>query len=369
MVTYLQDVIDPQHGPGVVTRFSGMPKLLVGERASAEDIEHIQSVVDDLNAILPAANRIRFDTASRVGIGDILGAGEIVILMEPCPAGQLCIAGVTDYRDGLASPGEAAATYGAIVTINDAVREHDFLCSNGNEGCQLRGVVLHELLHALGLRGHVRDSLVSAINDAETGIETPTPADRDGLTALYSLGEGDSATDLGPWEVANQRLQGTFDEVPGIHLTPLVFGVQVKNGQMEAYVKGPTSPPLTGSGSATWGGSLLGMTPEYETVSGDAHLQVNLDDMTGRADFTALETWDGKPDNPGTGATWGTGRLGYTISVTGSTFAQTGGDAGELRGAFYGGDSHPAMGGTLERDDLTAAFGGISTFWNEALSE
>ena len=43
--------------------------------------------------------------------------------------------------------------------------------------------------------------------------------------------------------------------------------------------------------------------------------------------------------------------------MSGNTFVQTGGDEGYLTGGFFG-ESHEAMGGTLEREDLTAAFGG-----------
>ena len=36
---------------------------------------------------------------------------------------------------------------------------------------------------------------------------------------------------------------------------------------------------------------------------------------------------------------------------------QTGGDAGTVTGAFFG-PAHEGMGGVLERDDLSAGFGG-----------
>ena len=57
------------------------------------------------------------------------------------------------------------------------------------------------------------------------------------------------------------------------------------------------------------------------------------------------------------GAVWGDGDLGYLITVNGNTFTRTGGDEGYLTGAFFG-RRHEGMGGTLEREDLTAAFGG-----------
>ena len=45
------------------------------------------------------------------------------------------------------------------------------------------------------------------------------------------------------------------------------------------------------------------------------------------------------------------------VRVHGNTFMQTDGDGGIVTGVFFG-EAHEAMGGTLERDDLTAAFGG-----------
>ena len=112
------------------------------------------------------------------------------------------------------------------------------------------------------------------------------------------------------------------------------------------------------TGTATWEGLLLGFTPELATVAGDAEVGVNLEDLTGTADFTDLESWaaDTVPGEAGTGVTWGDGDLAYSIAVTGNTFRQTGGDDGFLTGAFFG-ESHEGMGGTLEREDLTAAVG------------
>ena len=73
-----------------------------------------------------------------------------------------------------------------------------------------------------------------------------------------------------------------------------------------------------------------------------------------------LEAWPGVPGSVGSGVRWGDGDLHYFIKVRGSTFIQldSSPDDGVLTGAFFG-LAHKAMGGTLRRDDLTAAFGGI----------
>ena len=104
---------------------------------------------------------------------------------------------------------------------------------------------------------------------------------------------------------------------------------------------------------------MLGLTPQAEVVAGGAALTVALETLTGRMDFTRLESWAAHetPGAVGTGDLWQDGDLSYGIEVRGNTFVQTGGDDGTLTGAFFGA-SHAAMGGVLERDDLSAGFGG-----------
>ena len=78
----------------------------------------------------------------------------------------------------------------------------------------------------------------------------------------------------------------------------------------------------------------------------------------GSADFSNL-TWlsiGRTPADPTVAATW-EGRLGYTISVTVNTFHRSSDESELLQEAFFG-DAHEGMGGTLERDDLTAGFEG-----------
>ena len=113
------------------------------------------------------------------------------------------------------------------------------------------------------------------------------------------------------------------------------------------------------SGSARWAGRLLGLTPSAEVVAGATGMTVNLATLNGSLNFTSLESWQAgaAPGSIGTGTRWGDGDLGYSIAVDGNTFIQTGGDDGVVTGAFFGA-AHEAMGGTLDRDDLAAGFGG-----------
>ena len=181
--------------------------------------------------------------------------------------------------------------------------------------------------------------------------------DREALRVRYErLEYGEPLTDFGPWESTSWHVSGN-----GQHAS---FGVAWRNGYGEPWAHGylPDSDLADNSdlqGTTIWSGVLLGFTPDAATVAGNAVVGVNLADLTGRADFTGLESWPDStaPSDPGTGATWGDGDLAYSILVTGNTFKQTGGDDGFLTGIFTGA-AHEGMGGTLERDDLTAAFGG-----------
>ena len=192
------------------------------------------------------------------------------------------------------------------------------------------------------------------------------PLDRAALLAAYGrLDPGTqpeelTAENLGAWTDTSFHLRGDVN-FPGGGAS---FGVASSNGLAQPWASGPT--PLTNladnetlSGSATWRGALLGITSSSETVAGDVRLRVGLSSLNGQIDFTGLEKWGVKeaPGAFGSGTTWGDGDLGYTIQVRGNTFIQTGGDDGNVAGAFFGA-AHEAMGGVLERADLSASFGG-----------
>ena len=88
-------------------------------------------------------------------------------------------------------------------------------------------------------------------------------------------------------------------------------------------------------------------------------LTINLSTLRGRIDFTGLEHWgvNAAPGSIGSGTTWSDGDLRYGVIVRGNTFTQTGGDAGQVTGAFFGA-RHEGMGGVVERSDMSAGFGG-----------
>ena len=234
-------------------------------------------------------------------------------------------------------------------------------------------LLAHEIMHALGIDGHVSVSFQSIMKGtgeihavSQGGVRQPMsvlyPVDREALRALY----GDDAASLGPWASTSLHIHGNAPHVG--------FGVAFRNGYAEPWAYGylasyglETNPAL--SGTVTWYGDLVGFTPDAEAVMGDAAIRVDIAALRGTAEFTGLEHWGARaaPGVEGTGTMWGDGDLRYTIAVSGNdtaigkasavpTFWETGGDEGRLTGVFTG-QQHQGAAGTLERRDLTAAFG------------
>ena len=230
--------------------------------------------------------------------------------------------------------------------------------------------IVHEILHALG-RMHADpymflDSAMKAIGAENSGFIL-YQLDRDALFAVYDrLDAGTSAhaiyNNLGPWADTSDVLVG----VQPIDSVDVVFGVAGRNGLLQPWATGPQPSAWLEDndqlfGTATWSGRILGFTPRNEVVGAKTDMTVHLSTLDGRIDFTAMEAWGigDAPGKVGTGGRWGDGDLYYPIRVDGNLFERTfeGGDEGEVNGAFFG-PAHEGMGGTLRRDDLTAAFGG-----------
>ncbi|MDE2789263.1 MAG: hypothetical protein OXI81_02410 [Paracoccaceae bacterium] len=341
----------------VVRRHASPPVLRVNGTAESHHLDALVRSVQLVNASLPADWKITILPDS----GDHDSAIIEVDFVPSLAAG----AGVTHYYIDRASPGQPSLDRARIEIDRNVMDAAPIIGER-----LVQQVLAHEIVHALGVLDHLPtrfDTIMESDNPGPSqGIEQPLsilyPADREALRALYGrLANGDSpAADLGPWTSASLHIAGN-----GRHAN---FGVAMRNGYAEAWAHGyhpgefccdfslGNNPAL--SGSVTWNGVLLGLTPDAAAVAGDAAISVNIASMTGRADFTGLETWNpnAAPGAVGTGATWLDGDLGYTIAVRGNTFRETGGDAGTLTGIFTG-RAHDGAAGTLERSDLTAAFG------------
>ena len=228
----------------------------------------------------------------------------------------------------------------------------------------VRKTLAHEIFHALGFYEHIEpDEYRTVMNAGHVFPVTYLPQiDSDTLYALYTRFTHEygfrafDPNDLGPWTDVSFHLRGDMDDVS--------FGASSRNGLIQPWAHGPS--PATNltdnqalSGSASWAGRLLGFTSESESLAGAADLTINLSTLRGRIDFTGLEHWgvNATPGPIGSGTIWNDGDLRYGVIVRGNTFNQTGGDAGEVTGAFFGA-GHEGMGGVVERSDMSAGFGG-----------
>ena len=355
-----------------IERFGATPPtVVISEGTSVELITEVIFAVRAINASLP--HNWQLSISSDEGPAGVVDAqnGEILIEFaspafwpEGSPDDALGIA----YNDPESfSTGEL--TWGRVFVDPDPeVFERDDL------HLWVRTTLIHELLHALG-RYHADPSqfpetVMHPYGELTAIWHIVHPLDREALLAVYGYLEpgasvDDLVTSLGAWNDVSSHIVGEIDAVPGA-----AFGVAWRNGLSQPWAIGPA--PLTDladnralSGTVTWSGLIMGISsPDFRTVRGNADLGVDLSSfsggvLTGGLDFTGRESWEYIDDSAasGTGTLWGDGALGYTIEVHGNLFTQTGGDDGIVTGAFFG-SAHEAMGGTLDRQDLTAAFGG-----------
>ena len=348
--------------PPTVYVADGTPPALVDETVRA---------VQAINAALPQDWQLGFGPDPAPAGALELADGDILVTFAPQgdwqtdavpPDGEGI--GLADPKYSIEQTGDPAAPFRIEIVAGRVFVDH-----TQTSGLERLGVIAHELIHLLG-RGHVDPirfpgTITVAGGSEELSEHILHPLDREALLAVYGRLEpgtmpGDFATELGDWADTSLHVRGATDIGEG----EIAFGAALRNGLAQPWASGP-SPHATLadntelSGSVSWSGRLLGLTPGAEAVAGAAGLSVDLATLTGSAEFTGLERWaaGAAPGALGTGTAWRDGDLSYTIEVRGNTFVQTGGDDGTVTGAFFG-PAHQGMGGVLEREDLSAGFGG-----------
>ena len=372
VVEYLESAA-PNGGPSLV-RYTEPPVVRIIGNASAREASSVNAAVRLVNASLPewAKMTIGFPLPDETSTDDLDDEGQWTpregtpgntIFVEFLPCSEFhagCESGVAGTASAIGdSDSSTRRIINGLIQINTSVEETNI---DTERGAAI--VLAHELIHTLGI-GHVRAGFASIMlgEKSEGGpfllsqggalqpLSLLYPMDREALQALYgALDPGDSPEDLGDWSRITAHAAG--------HGEHTAFGVALRNGYAEPWAYGlvpetDLADSRALSGSAVWTGILVGWTPDADNVQGDARIGVNLFNMKGRADFTDLSMWE---DEDRVWHTWLDGDLGYTIEVRGNTFRETGGDDGRLTGIFTGA-SHEGAAGTLERPDLTAAFG------------
>ena len=360
------------HDPGLV-RFASPPVVRLATGASERERAITAYAVALINRALPYDRHLTVGEDAPAGV-----AGEWELLLPDIPDGQLFVEFIDEPPHG-GRPGSEALSYQRVAHEYDTDQkrwEKKLLQASSVEmnreefrdrpDYQAVSVLVHEMLHSLGLQGHVDAPEFEDSNmyNSWFRLDGSLPAiDAAGFQALYTrLDEETEPEDLSPsslgvWSRATIHLSAELDDV--------AFGVRHGNGVSMPWTSGiepSTALEDNGglSGDVTWNGGLLGFTPDLEAVGGNAELSVDLGTMDGRADFTELQSWaEGTtPGALGTGSRWNVGSLGYTIAVAANYLRSTGGDDGTVNGKFYGA-GHEGVAGSVEREDLTAAFGAL----------
>ena len=351
---------------GTLKRFVSPPVIHVTAGATGQDLDATMRAVQMINASLPDAWQLSIAPSPKQTSDYLAGPGEILMVFATKDEWE-----VGCHPDGLACSSVISNSLGAIRSATI------FVDPNDQTDPMYATWIAHEMLHALG-REHADpqrfpQSLMVPEENLNHSVEILDTLDRDALLAVYGmLDAGDTSnalhTKLGAWQYKSFHVMGGL--LFGADLSDVDssvwFGVADRNGKQFPWVIGTRSAtPLAENpqlhGSARWEGRLLGMTPNTRIVAGGASLDIDLSRLSGELAFTGLEQWalGANPGSIGTGIQWGDGDLRYGVQVRGSMFIQTGtGDAGTVTGMFLG-PAHDGMGGTLERDGLDAAFGGV----------
>ena len=354
-------------GPAGIVRFVEPPVVRLVHGVSEIERANAAYAVALINRALPYENHL--------AIGPDAPAGHAVEGPGPLPHvpdGQIFV----EFVNGEPVPGALGVAHADRAAVYDAdqrrweersVRagavEVDREVLDRRPDHLTVSVLVHELLHVLGMRDHLDHDprfAGSYMYDAGANEGSDLPAiDAAALQALYlRLGEATepenlSPASLGPWSRETVHLTG--------RLGGMAWGVRHGNGVSVPWTEGEEPDPTAlwaAEGTVTWDGKLLGFTPDQDSVLGDASIGIDLGSLNGSAEFTDLQSWpEGQtPGEAGTGTQWLDGDLAYTITVSGNYIRSTGGDAGTLSGRYYG-PFREGVAGSVERDDLTAAFG------------
>ena len=360
-----QAVVSLSGTPGIkyIGLFKHKPVIRIRETTSDRYIDDVVRTVQLINTVLPYDKRITVSPLRAPHPGPAeYSSWDLYI-----PDGQIFVgvAPQSTWPQPETPPIRVAGVlFGGVdqsyIWVNTSV-------TGGNTNYLMK-VLAHEIFHALGMYAHIElDDYRSVMNIRSRinfGPYVLQQIDRDALYAFYGRLNPDAAghaaynpNSLGPWTDVSFHLRGDMEDVS--------FGVSSRNGLLQPWAFGPSpamnlSDNQALSGSVSWTGRLLGFTSNSESLAGAADLTINLSTLRGRVDFTNLEHWgvNAAPGAIGSGTRWNDGDLRYGIVVRGNSFVQTGGDAGEVTGMFYGAE-HQAMGGVVERADMSAGFGGV----------
>ena len=232
----------------------------------------------------------------------------------------------------------------------------------------MRSTIVHELLHALGILGHVDsfefpDSIMGTAGETIPNIGyIISKIDREVLQIMYMSQKTATYNDWGEWSDLSHHLMG--ETVDGA----LRWGVALFNGLPQPWAAGRAprsalSANTALSGTATWNGSLVGYSGPSPLL-GNAELAVNIANLgtaTAEHDLRFRDIFYVNRFGSTSADRWfHTRNIDYKVTIHHNAFYNvtgTGYEQGIVTGEFFG-RSHEHMGGTVKRTDLVGAFGG-----------
>ena len=232
-------------------------------------------------------------------------------------------------------------------------------------------MIVHELLHALGIVGHVDsiefpDSIMGTSGEYIPNLgHVISKIDREVLQIMYMSQRTDLYNDWGEWSDIAFHIMGESEDGAAR------FGVALFNGLPQPWASGVKPDESLAdndslSGTAIWSGALVGYSGP-SPIAGDASLAVDLATV-GTAGSEQDLSFDDiyfvnrfESDTMDDSDRWFHVRnIDYKVEVGGNQFVNVRGDGyeqGFVTGLFMGAE-HEHMAGTVKRTDMIAAFGG-----------
>lgn len=257
-----------------------------------------------------------------------------------------------------------ACASNTIPFLADYTRDALLLIPDGfdaSEWTVSREIVVHELLHALGIQGHVDSIEFPDSVMGSSGDFFPNPGfaihriDREILQMMYMSQRTEIYNDWDEWSDTSLHLVGRSED-DFVH-----FGVALFNGLPQPWARGrfPDSDLADNwrlTGRVSWEGSLLGFSG-ISPIAGDVELDVMLNRLDMPQDLKFRDIYFlNRFESEAPDRWFPTRNLDYKVDIAGNEFSHWS-DEGLIRGVFLG-PEHEGMTGTIKRTDLVGAFGG-----------
>jgi len=327
-------------GRGWFYPWSRLPEVHVSSNSTPEGTHVIRRALGILNRSLPGEYRLTYQTTRRTFSG-VDGEDRTSRAESLVPEGVIH-AEIHPYDDP--ESGGVAWTDGERGYALGDRDDYDLSTPHGMSF--LVDTMVHEFLHAIGLLAHphpIHTSIMSYRHHLEGEIDRVPLIDAAMLHDLYE------------WESWSGEMEMIAEHEGGVS-----FGVDSLNRGATfipwvdaRYMAAPRPEAL--SGRASYRGTLVGYAPDGSALHGDADLGIDFGRGTGEARFHRITDWEG--------SWWNRSGYRYGLSLYGHYFDSSGDPQDrdgipDVTGAFYGFEAETAA-GTLQRPEITAAFGAV----------